>query len=208
VLTTTVALVAASACGVGYDEGPREIDSDAVPYQLLEETTSLPARPTNAPPVAVTRESVFFYREARLFEVTREVPAVPGVGPRDVLMLGRSVLEALKLGPTEEEANAGVRSALIPNIQAILVNIDGETARIEIRGLFALLAENERRVALAQMAFTITGVGGVTGVYFTFANAVLEVPQAGGSLGSGPVTRASFPDLAAPGGQVTPPLPG
>lgn len=204
-LALCVVVALTSACGVGYDDGPRGIDSAAVPYQLLEEGTTVPARPTDAPPVAVTRESVFFYREGRLFPVTREVPAVPGDGQRDVLMLGRSVLEALKLGPTEIEANSGVRSAL--TFQAHLVNIDGETARIDIRGVFTPLPENERRIALAQMTFTITGVDGLTGVYFTFANAVLDVPQADGTLGSGPVNRDYFSELAATGSSVNPTTP-
>jgi hypothetical protein len=174
------------ACGVPADSEPRRLAAKDVPFGLLEAAPSTP--PPTAPPAAESvAVDVFFLAGDRLRAANRNVIAPPTVG---------KVVNVLLEGVREEEAAAGLRSAINPQTKLLLARLAEGVARVDLSRAFAQATIQDQIVSLAQVVFTATAVPGVAGVLFTLEGEPVEVPTPDGSLASGPLGRDEFALLA------------
>jgi spore germination protein GerM len=181
-------------CGVRSDPAPRTLSADDVPYGLLEAAppTTLPPRAPSVPTAAV---NVYLVNGDRMFAVARQVNAPPSVA---------KALTALLFGPQEDEAVAGVRSAISPTAAVQARAVDAATYLVDLSPEFAQGSVNEQVLGLAQIVWTATDIPGVTGVRFTLNGAPIQVPTPVGSTGE-PVGREAFAELAPLPQGINPP---
>lgn len=173
------------ACGVPADRAPRGLSAGDVPYELLEEAPPTTAAPA-VPSVPTAPVNVYFVRGERMYPVVRQVNAPPSVA---------KALTAMLFGPVEDEAAAGVRSAISPTAAIQARALDPATVLVDLSSEFAQGSVGEQVIGLAQVVWTATDIPGVTGVRFTLNGQPIQVPTPTGSTGD-PVGREAFAELA------------
>lgn len=180
-----VVVVGLGACGVRSDPSPRTLSAGDVPYGLLEEAppTTVPPRRSSVPTAPV---NIYFVDGDRMYAAVRQVNA-PASVPK--------ALTALLFGTSEDEANAGVRSAINPTATVQARAMDAATYLVDLSPEFAQGSVSEQTLGLAQIVWTATEFPGVTGVRFTLNGAPIQVPTPAGSTGD-PVNREAFADFA------------
>jgi spore germination protein GerM len=185
VVVAVVAGLVLAGCGVRSDPVPRSLSAGDVPYGLLEEAPPTTATP-RAPSVPTAPVNVYYVRGDRMYPVVRQVNAPPSVA---------KALTALLFGPGEDEAAAGVRSAINPTAAIQARAIDPATVLVDLSSEFAQGSVTEQVFGLAQVVWTATDIPGVTGVRFTLNGVPIQVPTPTGSTGD-PVGRDAFAELA------------
>jgi spore germination protein GerM len=178
----TAAALIVAGCGVPTENGARSIDPDDVPFGLLGQTSTTT---TTAPGQAAIVE-VFLVGEGRLVPVPRAVADATSVQAR---------LDALLNGPTEQEAQFGVTTALASS-SGLAASVNGNTAQIDF-GEASGIPGLEQVLAIAQLVFTATAIDGIDQVLFLVGERPVEAPAQDGTLKSEPLTRRDF-DLLAP----------
>jgi hypothetical protein len=178
-----VALVA--GCGIRTDSEPRAISGEAVPYDLLDPTTSS-GPTTTTTPAATARGSIYLVNsDGFLTPVDREV--------RDPVEVA-DVLDSLLNGATDAEANRGLRSAITRTTELLGTRLDIRTRvlNINLTGDLLDVAGEEQRLALAQVVYTATALGAVQSVVFQFDDKLTPVPDAEGATKSTPLERRDY----------------
>lgn len=184
VLVVVVTALLGAACGVRTEPAPRSLSAGEVPYGLLEEAPPTTTTP-QVPSVPTAPVNVYFVRGERMYPVVRQVNAPPSVA---------KALTALLFGPEEDEATAGVRSAISPTAAIQARAIDPTTFLVDLSSEFAQGSVTEQVMGLAQVVWTATDIPGVTGVRFTLNGLPIQVPTPTGSTGD-PVGRDAFAEL-------------
>lgn len=184
VLVVVVTAFLAAACGVRTESAPRTLSAGEVPYGLLEEAPPTTVAP-RVPSVPTAPVNVYFVRGERMYPVVRQVNAPPSVA---------KALTALLFGPEEDEATAGVRSAISPTAAIQARAVDSATFLVDLSSEFAQGSVTEQVIGLAQVVWTATDIPGVTGVRFTLNGLPIQVPTPTGSTGD-PVGRDAFAEL-------------
>lgn len=169
-------LVTTSAgCGVSTQERPQRIDPSDVPFGLLQAR-----RPVVSVPAGATADLiVYFVGPAGLGTALRELR---GIGT------AKDALDALAAGPTQDEARAGLRSALVPRSISD-VRVAAGQATVDLDPEFLQLGRTEQALALAQVVFTLTGLDAIDRVRFLVAGESLPVTVAGGRTTTAPIGR-------------------
>ncbi|MBW3555838.1 MAG: GerMN domain-containing protein [Actinobacteria bacterium] len=180
------------SCGVQGEERPETLSASEVPYGLLEEAPSTTTSTTlvDARKVGLV---IFLVVGGRLHPAPRSVTTPLTVA---------KALSALLAGPEEDEAVAGLRSAINPAASLVPSRVDPSTWVVDVSTEFVQGPTSEQVLGLAQIVFTLTEIPGVTGVRFTLEGAPIEVPTPSGTT-SAPLGRDAFVDLAP-----APPEPG
>jgi spore germination protein GerM len=181
------AVLGLAGCGVPADRQPRQIASRNVPFELLAPSTTTSS---TVPRVATSATVVYLISGDRVGPVTREVLAPP--------VLSR-VLVALLRGPTAEESQRGVRTALPRETRVLSAGAQAGTAVVDLSGELAGVSGPEQILALAQLVFTVTEQPGISAVRFSVEGQPVEVPRADGTLTADPLRRADFAPLLVPG---------
>lgn len=186
-----VALVVStlSSCGVPVDRQPTALSRSGVPFDLLAPSSPSTTSTTFASQVSA---EIFLLNSASLtlVAVPRAVPAT-----EDNLA---TVLGVLVDGPTVQEANGGLQSAIPPQTTVLGASIaPGGLATVNLGGSFGQLVGQLQIEAVAQIVFTVSSLPGqtVTGVTFQLQGQPIEVPNASGA--QVPVaSRAEYQQLA------------
>ncbi|HEX7167392.1 MAG TPA: GerMN domain-containing protein [Acidimicrobiales bacterium] len=179
------AVATVGACGVATEDRPTLTSRDDVPFDLLAPTGPATTTTTEVESEAV---EVFYVRDGKLQAATRSVPL-----PATVV----AGLGALLEGPTEDELDAGMRSALSSSDIIETVEVSRGAAFVELAGAFTQAQPEEQVFGLAQIVFTATGFPGVGAVQFLIDGTPIEVPRPDGSLSGAPVTRDDFRALVS-----------
>jgi len=184
VLAVSGLLIAGVAgCGVPTHESATKVESENVPFELLE-----PDRGVDAGAEAGAEDVVlYFVRTGRLVRASRRLPVSPTAG---------RVLASLREGPTTAEGSAGARSALPAQNSVRSVSLAGGTATVDLARRFTTLSSSDQLLALAQIVYTLTARPGIGQVRFTLQGESTEVPRANGSLTSARVSRDDYAPLA------------
>jgi len=181
VAATSIAVLA--GCTVPSQDSARGVPAEDVPFQLAEATTT--DTRTIVTIDAGQDVNVFLVRDDRLTVVNRV--ASPADPP--------NVLALLAQGPSQDETDAGLRTALVPDL-AEIVDIDGELITIDLDGEFSSLVPTEQRLALAQITFAMTQLEAISNVRFLVAGQPASVPRGDGSSTDGPVNPDDYSAFA------------
>jgi Sporulation and spore germination len=171
--------LALASCGVPVDPGPTALAKDGIPFHLLEPSTPAHVPTTTAPPTEVASVNVFLMGESgRLVSVQREVPTAQ--------LSAASVLMVLAQGPTQDEVQTGLWTAIPPQTTVISASVDSAgVATINVGGTFGQLVGTSQIDAVAQIVFTATELSlpgwKVTSVTFELDGQPIEVPVASGA---------------------------
>ncbi|MCZ7525191.1 MAG: GerMN domain-containing protein [Acidimicrobiia bacterium] len=198
VATVVAAVLLVAACGVDAESDPRALPENEVPFELLSpptpETSTTSTTEAPAPTVDV---DVYLVAVDRLVAMPREVTRP---------VTAAKVLEELFAGPTTEETDQGVRTAISPTTTLVSVTVTDTTATVDLSGGFDS-GTTEQLTSVAQIVFTATGVAGVDRVALQLDGRAIEVPTADGVVKAGPLVRGDFTALAVPPTSTTAPPP-
>ncbi len=167
-----------TGCGVPTDSEPRALDPAEAPFQVFS-STAPPA------PSGDGRVALYFVRDDRVVLQTRAVERSTDV---DALM------ELLLEGPTPQQVEAGIRSALpttfsVEDVEVgrngvAVVTLGGESTQISTSPL-----------GFAQVVATLTAPGRAEAVRFRLDGEDLPVPRGDTSLTEEPVDRSDYAEL-------------
>jgi spore germination protein GerM len=120
-----------------------------------------------------------------------------------------ALLAALAAGPSAEERDLRLSTALPPDVRLIVGDLVNGTATIDIRVPAEAPSGWASRRAVAQIVLTTTSVPGVDAVRLTLTGEPVEAPLPGGELTSEPLTAPDYTVFVdAPPGAVTDGPPG
>ncbi len=173
----------ATACGVPADDKPRPISADKVPFELLTPTSTA----TTGPPVETIPVTIYLLEPERLTPTVRMVAAPVSLG---------TLLASLIQGPSDSEAQTGLRSAVNPQTRVLNSEINGDVAVVNVGEAFSGIGVQEQILALAQLVYTATELPGVTSVQVQLNSAPAAVPRGDGTLSRVPLRRSDFPTLS------------
>lgn len=185
-----LAAVTAAACSLGPQEEPRLLDLPAADQEL----------PIGGGADADLTDTVAFiatiYLVAdndRLVPVAREITSDRG---RDGQM--RAVLRALVDGPTDAEADSGLRSAVPPATEVLDSSTAGTTVTIDLSSSFASIGGQSELLAVGQLVVTATTFPGVQALNLRLDGTPIDVPLPNGALTDQAVTLRQFSTLLDP----------
>ncbi len=186
--TPLLGLLLASACGIPTAGPPETIAPSDVPYGLTSPTPSSPAAPSPPP-----RSD-----EPRVYLVTTDDLLVPRGRAVTGTTLGERLthlLADLEEGPSGDELDDQLTTALPPEVGLTLTAIEGNTATIDISTGEASPSERESRRAVGQIVLTATSLPGIRGVLLTRDGEPLEAPLPSGELTSAPLAAEDYAAL-------------
>lgn len=189
----TVGLVAVllcpfAGCGVPSDDAVRVIDDAEVPYELLETPEQSPA----ASPAAEQSLTPHLYWVDTTDHLVARTPARYCVATRAEVV--EEILEQLVAGPPEEDRIAGIGTALPPEEWVTLLDLDGDTARLQVAPNDAIGA-GRVTLATAQVVLSVTSIAGIRRVEFLHDEEELQVPLPDGELTTGPLGASDYATL-------------
>lgn len=182
-LGVAVVAAVAAACGVPTEDSATRVARDKVPFGLAAPTSDTTVTTV---PSASAEVTVYFVEGGRLVPTPRRISQPVSVA---------DALDAVVAGPTEDEARAGRRSALLGSGLVNRASAAGGIATVDLGIRFTALPSDEQVLALAQLVYTATGLPGITAVTFTLNASPIPVPKADGSLTDAPVARADYAAL-------------
>lgn len=165
-----------AGCGVPLDDAPRDIRMPG------EANASGSPAPDVAGSVVLR---LYLVHDGRLVRVPRRVPT-----PRTP----REQLDHLLAGPTAEESDEGLTSALT-TMTVTDMQLVGRSATITLGDPSELGVRSDEVLAFGQIVCTLTSLPDVGTVSFVADGQPLRVPRADGSLADGPLTIADYRDL-------------
>jgi spore germination protein GerM len=176
---------AGTACGVPTGEAPTSIAPSDVPYGLTVPSHTPTAAPLAEPALDAPR--VFLVaQDDRLVARPRELQGTTREKRLD------SLLAELAAGPTGEERDLRLSTALPPDVRLTLGGLVNGTATIDIRVPAEAPSGWASRRAVAQIVLTTTSVPGVEAVRLTLTGEPVEAPLPGGELTSEPLTAPDY----------------
>ena len=178
--TALLLALALTGCGVPTDEEPRALDAAEAPFQVFSST---------APPVPSGdgRVALYFVRDDRVVLQTRAVERSTDVD---------ALIELLLEGPTPQQVEAGIRSALPTtfSVQDVEVGRNG-VAVVTLGGESTQISTSP--LGFAQVVATLTAPGRARTVRFRLDGEDLPVPRGDTSLTEEPVGRSDYAELLA-----------
>jgi hypothetical protein len=184
----SAALVA--ACGVPTGGPPTTIAASDVPYGLA--STGAPA---TAPSSEPRQERAWIYLigpDDALVPRGRDV----GTGPLDARLT--ELLVELATGPTADERDSRLSTALPPDVQLVLAGIEDGTATIDFSGDVEAPSGRQGRQAVAQVVLSATTLPGVDSVLLTRDGDPVEAPLPSGELTDEPLMPADYAVFLTP----------
>jgi hypothetical protein len=202
-LLAGLAVALLAGCGVPTSGDPEIIPAAEVPYGLASPTPSdRSAAPTET---LVAATAIYLVTPADVLVASgREIAAGSTEEQLDAL------LDELAAGPTQQERDDELSTALPPEVELDVVDVSGATVTIDIAGPDDAPSGSESRRAVGQIVLTATSLPGVRAVLLTRQGERVDAPLPDGQLTSAPLTAADYEALLtapAPAATVSPPPP-
>ncbi|WP_083421387.1 GerMN domain-containing protein [Jiangella alkaliphila] len=179
-----------AGCGVPSDDAVRVIDAAEVPYRLLDDPEQTPS----AGPAPEQSLTAHLYWVDPTEHLVARTPARYCVATRAEVV--EEILEQLVAGPPEEDRVAGIGTALPPEEWVTLLELDGDTARLQVSPNDAIGA-GRVTLAAAQVVLSVTSIPGVSRVELLRDQGELQVPLPDGELATGPLGASDYAALLA-----------
>lgn len=178
-----LAAIAGGCAVVPVQSEARVRDSEGVPYELLDPTTT-----TSNPPDAVINYEATVW----MFDQDNEV-LVPAVRTLAAPRTNRSTLYSLfETSLTEEETEVGRVNNLPPTTDLVSVTREGNIATVDLSDAFGGATGNILTKAYGQIVYTLTEGEEIDRVLFRIAGEPRPIDVADGSSLDRPVTREDF----------------
>ncbi|MEU7919589.1 GerMN domain-containing protein [Micromonospora zamorensis] len=168
-----------TGCGIPTDDGPRTVQPPRGPFH-----SSVPADATA--PAGHVVETLCLVRDNWIIPVVRRVDSVPSMADQ---------LRHLLAGPTGEERDSDLTSALPGAVNAAGVTVTGTQALVAVDAPAVDAGRSDEVLAFGQIVCTLTSRDDVTTVAFLRDGRPLGVPRADGSLSADPLTRVAYAPL-------------
>jgi spore germination protein GerM len=181
-LGVAVAALALPACAISTDPTPRDVASQELTPAVGPDAEPIRAEGT----VRVYLESVDDLGTGRV-----RLRAVN----RDVTESADAVIAALLAGPSRQEVNDQLRSAIPVDVQVRSITTNGTTLLIDLSSEFADLAGANLVTAVAQIVLTATELNNVDEVLLLVEGEDPQWPNAAGVLRPGALTRFDYIEL-------------
>ncbi|SNT03100.1 Spore germination protein GerM [Geodermatophilus pulveris] len=178
-------LVLLAGCAVPTGGAARAIPASEVPYGLASAAPD-PAPSTASDPTVGPGEVYLVDASDALVPRPREVAGATAQERLDVL------LDELAAGPTADERDRQLSTALPPKVELSAVELTDGTATVDIAVATDAPAGEASRPAVAQVVLTATSVPGVVAVVLTLDGERVEAPLPSGALTAEPLTRADY----------------
>lgn len=192
-LGLAVTMLLPSACGVPQDGRTVPLDTDQVPFGLLDPT------PTNAtstsPGVGADEVSA---RIALVASEDRLILASRTIERGTTREVAAAVLVDLIVGPTAAERDRGLRSGLPSGTDLALSSMQDGVASVDLPADLQSLPSERVPLAVGQIVLSLTSVTGVTEVLLVRDGEPVAAPLVDGSLTSEPLTRDDYTALLHP----------
>lgn len=172
--------VVLGACGITEEGKANKIQSEDVPFGLLE------AEPTTTVVDEGRPAQIYLTAGDRLVAVERSVE-------RNVSPAG--LVELVVAGPTRNERQFGATSA-VPVGAVSAVEADGSVIKVDLTEEFSEVRAENQFLAIAQIVFTLTEESGVESVQFSVGGTKIGIPSADGTPNDAPVSRSDLRALA------------
>jgi hypothetical protein len=187
-------LVVACLASCGRPSGPVEVDPGLVPFEIGRS-------PTPAPGASIRTITIYLVRDGRLEPVTRTLSSdAPDA---------EVAIAALLDGPSSDERDAGLGSAIPPVARFLSVNVVDGVATVDLAEEFQGPATpDEVLLRVAQVVWTLSELSEVAAVRFAVEGAPIAVPTQAVPTVDRPVTVADYAMLAGGGGTGSPTAPG
>ena len=184
--------VAASACGIPADDGPRAITDDGAPDDL-ETEIEVDGGQAAMVDLYFTR---FDGERDTLVAVPREVPTAGSSVPAPA-----TVLDALFAGATPADTTDFGAATKIPDATALASQpeLAGRVLTIDLNDASSRVQNEGALLAFGQMVCTAEALSGVDGVRFTREGERLDAPNGDGEATTRPLTCADYEALADSG---------
>jgi spore germination protein GerM len=127
-------------------------------------------------------------KDNMLVTVDRRLPAEPTID---------DLIHELLAGPTHDERNIDITSALLGTSIITGVQVKGTVATVELAANLNETGRTDEILAIAQIVCTLTARPYISGANFTRDGHRIGVPRADGSLSQGPLTIADYASLLA-----------
>jgi spore germination protein GerM len=184
-LALLVLVAALAGCGIRADEHATFESEDAVPFDLLDTTTSS-ATPAPARPDTVAVRVCLIDPTDHVVAVTRNLPAAFTLG---------DLVDAVGQGPTQPERDAGWTTAFSGSDLVDAVGRAAGVAQVGLTDQFTTMPAPDQLKAIAQLVCTFTEQRGVGQVQFTVNGSSAEVPRGDGSATADAVSQLDYADL-------------
>jgi spore germination protein GerM len=180
------ALVAVLAgCGISTGGPVETIPESDVPPGLITPTPTS-AAPATPEPTAESSRIHLVARDDTLVPRPREV-----TGPSLRERLG-DLLAELAAGPTADERELQLSTALPPDVELAVTDVSGGTATIDLTGPVDAPTGLASRRAVAQVVLSATTVPGVEAVVLTIDGERVEAPLPSGELTAAPLSADDY----------------
>jgi spore germination protein GerM len=177
-----IALAILAACGIANDRTPRDIAPDDRP-DSADSTTPPEAQPGAGPNVYLLAPQAPG-EPSRLRAVGREVAPAP-----------TNLINALLAGPTPDDQSNRLRTAVPPGTALRTASRTSNGVVVVDVSQQILQATGDALIdAVAQIVFTVTELGGVSGVRLLVDGEQREWPRGDGSQTADALTRFDFPE--------------
>lgn len=187
-LAVSLAVVVA-ACSVEPQSTPQVIDLSAreLDVSIGSETEGA----DGATPTIRTATVYLVDEDDLLVPVAREVRSTP---EQELT----AVVRALVDGPTDDEADSGLRSAVPPATTVLSASLDGTTVTVDLSASFASIGGTAELLAVGQLAVTATTFPGARAVRLRLDGTPIDLPLPNGALTDQAVTLRQFSALLDP----------
>jgi spore germination protein GerM len=184
-------LVVVSACGLSPDSSPR-----AIPDAQQQDLIDLPSGASETTGTGrIYLERTDETGRSLLSAVARELGSEP-----------ISVLRSLFSGPTDDEQELGLRSAIPRDTKALSARfVANDFVRVDVSSDIFGATGDDLVSAVAQIVLSLTEIDGVERILISVEGRSQEWPRGDGSLTAEPLTEFDYPGRAA---SSQPPYPG
>jgi spore germination protein GerM len=181
-LTVLTVVFSTTACGLGADDAPRTIaESDQRP--LVDVSPGLVSAGTGRVYLERTDET----GRSLLVAVARQITTDPV-----------AVVNALLIGPTDEEQQQGLGSAIPPDTVLTSVRYTAtDMVRVDLTDDILESTGDDLVSALAQIVFSLGELSGVERIDITVDGQAQDWPRGDGSFTSEPLTVYDYPGRAS-----------
>ena len=166
-------LASVAGCGLPVDSSPQSIPSQEIPLALIATNTTQPPNPIVHGELQVP---IYLISPDGTQLVVRDAYVHPPITPQ-------KILDALQQGPTAEDYDAGIQSAIPPTSDLISGGIADGLMTVDLDSSYQSLLPDQQADYFAQIVATLSCIPDVTkGVNFYYDNNAVEPVVGNGSI--------------------------